>query len=299
MKSMHRTRSIVIIGAIVMSVALASVAHAATMSFMSGTTNAAIGDTIDVSVRVNSGGQTVNAAQGTIQYPTSILQVVSVNHGNSVFNVWAQEPSVNSSTGEIAFLGGSTNSFSGPSLYVLDITFAVRGNGLATLNISNAGVTAGDGTGADILSGSTGISFNIGGSSAPSQAAASSTTIVQAPPAPVQIKRPATPTSTLPTAPVLSSNLYPDASAWYNAIQNFLVQWQLPPDVTAVATALDQDPKLDPTLSEGLFDNKTFPAVSEGIWYLHVRFKIRSDGDRRRIIVSRSTRPRPVRSPQL
>ena len=125
------------------------------MSFLSGVTSASIGDTIDVSVRIDSQGQTVNAAQGTIDYPTSILQVVSVDHSNSIFNIWAQEPTVNTSTGEISFLGGSTNSFSGTSLYVLDVTFVVRGKGVATLNFANAGVTAGDGTGANILSAST------------------------------------------------------------------------------------------------------------------------------------------------
>jgi len=29
----------------------------------------------------------------------------------------------------------------------------------------------------------------------------------------------------------------------------------------------------DPTISEGLFNNKTFSPLSDGIWYLHVRFK--------------------------
>jgi hypothetical protein len=252
-------------------------AHAANMSFMSGVTNASIGDTIDVSVRIDSQGQTVNAAQGTIQYPNSILQVVRVDHSNSVFNIWAQEPAVNTSTGEISFLGGSTNSFSGSSLYVLDITFTVRGTGLATLNFANAGVTAGDGTGANILSSSTAISFRVGASSVTSGAAPGATstqaTVQQAAPAPVQIKRPAVPTTTIPVAPVLLVGLYPDPTAWYNTIGNFLVQWQLPADVTDVATAVNQNPQFDPTVSEGLFGNKTFNAAEEGIWYLHVRFK--------------------------
>jgi hypothetical protein len=43
--------------------------------------------------------------------------------------------------------------------------------------------------------------------------------------------------------------------------------------VTEVATALDQQPTFDPTISEGLFNNKTFSSISDGVWYLHVRFK--------------------------
>ncbi len=254
-------------------------AHAATMSFISSASNPSIGDTIDVSVRVDSQGQTVNAAQGIIQYSKNILQVVSVEHSNSIFNIWAQEPSVNTSTGEISFLGGSTNSFSGGSLYVLDVTFMVRGTGLATLNFANAGVTAGDGTGSNILSSSTAISFMIGnGTPAPVTGQVSSVTstpvvVQQVVPAPVQIKRPVVPTTTVPIAPVISVNLYPDQTAWYNTVGNFLAEWQLPVDVTDVATALNQDPQFAPTSSEGLFDNKTFGTLKEGVWYLHVRFK--------------------------
>lgn len=285
---MNRTKNIIFFLVVVAPIVFAGAAHAATLSFMSGVTNASIGDTIDVSVRIDSQGQTVNAAQGTVQYPSSILQVVTVNHSNSVFNIWAQEPTVNTSTGEISFLGGSTNSFSGPSLYVLDVTFLVRGTGTATLNFANAGVTAGDGTGANILSASTPISFTIGGVRPATVTASSSATatgatstqltapqavVQQAPPAPTQIKRPAVPTSTVPLAPALTASLYPDQAAWYNTIGNFLVQWPLPPDVTDVATAVNQDPQFDPTVSEGLFGSKTFSAVDEGIWYLHVRFK--------------------------
>ncbi len=277
-KNMHRAKKILFFAAIAAAILSIQAVHAATLSFMSGVTTSSIGDTIDVSVRINSEGQTVNAAQGTIQYPNSILQVERIDHSNSVFNIWAQEPSVSTSTGEISFLGGSTNSFSGTSLYVLDITFVARGTGLATLNFANAGVTAGDGTGANILSSSTAISFTVGGSNitqgvSSTQIAVSQAVVQQAPPAPVQIKRLAAPTTTVPAAPILSVGLYPDQTAWYNTIGNFLAQWTLPADVTDVATAVNQDPGFDPTVSEGLFSSKTFGAVGEGIWYLHVRFK--------------------------
>lgn len=269
MRTIKRT---VFAGMIIAVALLAHAAHAATLSLVSDVTSASIGDTVNVSVRIDSQGQTVNAVQGTIDYPTSILQIARVDRTNSVFNIWAQEPSVNTSTGEITFLGGGTNSFSGSSLYVLNITFTVHGTGLATLDFKDAGVTAGDGTGGNILSGSTGLSIRVGGSTAVAPVVASSS-IIAPPPAPVQIKRPAVATTTVPVAPALSVNLYPDQSAWYGTVGNFLVQWQLPVDVTDIATAVDQNPQTVPTVSEGLFNNKTFGALKEGVWYLHVRFK--------------------------
>lgn len=267
---MKAAKKIVFVGIMVAVAILARSARAATLSFVSGTSSSSIGGTIDVSVRIDSQGQTVNAAQGTMLYPNNLLQVVSVNNSNSIFNIWAPQPSVNTSTGEISFLGGSTNSYSGSSLYVLDVTFIARAAGVATLNFSNAGVTAGDGTGANILSSSTPISFTIGGSGAVPASGTSTQAIL---PALVQIKRAAIPTSTVPVAPVLTISLYPDQNAWYNTIADFLVQWQLPADVTDVATALNQDPQFNPIVSGGLFNNQTFGALSEGIWYLHVRFK--------------------------
>ena len=173
---MHSVKKLLVLSAAIAVVSF-NTAHAATMSFMSGVTGASIGDTIDVSVRIDSQGQTVNAAQGTITYPTDILQVVRVDHSNSVFNIWAQEPTVNTSTGQISFLGGATNSFSGGSLYVLDVVFEARGTGLATIGFENAGVTAGDGTGANILSSSTAMSFMVGAPSTAPFSGSSSTQI--------------------------------------------------------------------------------------------------------------------------
>jgi len=51
------------------------------------------------------------------------------------------------------------------------------------------------------------------------------------------------------------------------------VNWDLPNDVTAVATEVDQHPDAVPAKSEGLFDNKTFSPLEDGVWYLHVQFK--------------------------
>ena len=257
------------------------VANAATLFLTSDVQQAAVGDTVNVNVRIAS-DQSVNAAQGTLYYPKDIFDVAAVSHTSSIFDIWLAPPTVNTTTGEIAFLGGSTNSFSGASLPVFTITFRARGTGKGDVGFKSAAVTAGDGTGANVLTSSAILSFAIGGSSGvgSSNATATQPVTVAVPKTPVpppkqivRIAAPATPTTTAPAAPILSVGLYPDPSGWYNAIGNFLVQWPLPADVTNVATALNQDPQFQPTVSEGLFDNKTFGAVTEGVWYLHVRFK--------------------------
>jgi hypothetical protein len=244
------------------------VAKAATLFLTSDAQQAAVGGTVSMDVRIQS-DQSVNATQGTLYYPKDIFDVEQVTRANSIFDIWLAEPSVNTSTGEISFLGGSTNAFSGSSMLVFTVTFRARGTGTGSVGFRNAAVTAGDGTGANILSSSTVLSFTV---AAPG-AASTQAIAPQAPLPPKQITRPATPTAHVPVVPLISVSLYPSQDAWYNTIGNFLAQWKLPTDVTGVATALNQNPQFDPAVSEGLFDNKTLGAVKEGVWYLHVRFK--------------------------
>jgi hypothetical protein len=280
------TKKILFIGAagvLMFSFHAAPTAHAATMSFVSSESSASVGDMIDVSVRVDSGGQSVNAAQGTIQYPANILQVQSVDHSNSIFNIWAQEPSVNTSTGAISFLGGGTNSFSGTSLYILDVKFLVKGTGKATLDLTNTGVTVGDGSGSNILDGTTPLSISVNGMTGAAStgatavpglpntgaAAASSTAATPQP-----ITRAPIAAIGLPAAPVLTVPLYPDPTRWYNLLGDTIVLWNVPADVTQVSarashTEINTIGTPETTLSNG----QDLGTLRDGIWYVTARFK--------------------------
>ncbi len=276
---MHKTKKIILVGMFVVAILSFNAARAATLSFSSGASNASIGDTIDVSVRINSQGQTVNAAQGTIQYPSSILKVVSIDHSNSIFNVWAQEPSISTSTGEISFLGGSTNSFSGTSLYILDIKFIVRGSGLATLNFANAGVTAGDGTGANILDSSNPFSVTIGGGTVslpvvPATTPANSVTTSSSTTTPAPVTRAPVIASGLPIIPVLRIPLYPKQGVWYNVVGDTMVLWDIPTDVTQVETRVSRIKDTAPgTIQKQLLTGQDIGLLGEGQWYVRARFK--------------------------
>src|SRR5271169_2759663 len=102
------------------------IANAATLFLTSDVQQAVVGDTVNMNVRINS-DKVVNAKQGTLYYPRDIFDVEQVTHINSIFNIWLTEPSVNTSTGEISFFGGSTNAFSGSSMPVFTVVFRARG----------------------------------------------------------------------------------------------------------------------------------------------------------------------------
>jgi hypothetical protein len=227
---------------------------------------AAQGDTFTVTVRVSSVDTPINAAQGTVQFPTGILSVVSVFHTNSIFNVWLSEPTISSSTGTIAFLGGSTNAFTGNALPAFEITFRAKGSGTGTISFKDGAVTAGDGSGANVISDLKPLSITVG-----KQGVATPPIPIVAPP--IQITRPAQPASGLPAKPQLDIPPYPNSDAWYNVSIPFFISWTLPADVSGVAAVVDSSPRTVPGTSEGLFESKQFPALEEGIWYAHVRFK--------------------------
>lgn len=234
---------------------------AATLELSTGATTFVIGDTFTVDVKVNTEDAAINAAQATITYPRDVLEVAKADRTGSVFDFWFDEPTFSNESGEVKFIGGATAGFSGKSLQAIKIEFHVKGAGKAEIGITDAAITADDGEGTNVLSTSKGLSIT----SITKQDA----TLIPPP----KIKRPAVPTGKLPKKPDIFISLYPDSTAWHNVSTPFLVRWDLPGDITDVATALDKEPNFSPQKSEGLSDNKTFGALSDGIWYLHIRFK--------------------------
>ncbi len=237
--------------------------QAATLNLVTGQNTVKIGDTVTVDVKIDSPDVAVNAVQATVQFPKDVLSVTSLDYSGSVFSFWLQKPTYSNENGVVTFIGGSTEGFIGQSLEVLQISFKVIGTGQAPINFTDAAVTASNGSGSNILSAMNGVNIV-------SQASAC-TNHATAPPA--QITRPASPSPTLPTAPKITVPLYPSNGGWYNISTNFIAQWKLPNDVTGVAASLNKDPVSVPSSSDGLFDNETFPPLTNGIWYLHVRFK--------------------------
>jgi len=247
-----------------------AISQAANFSLAANQTTFAIGDTFSVDIKIDSQDTAINAAQATLQFPKGIVNVTSIDKSSSVFSFWLQDPAFSNTDGTVTFIGGTTSGFTGKSLEALRVNFKVVGVGSASLNFTDGAIAASNGSGTNVLSLMTGLNLT-------SVIKQSSTTIppgtVTGVVAPTQIKRSAVPVKNLPIKPYLNVSLYPNPDLWYNAISGFIVQWQLPADVTDVAATIDKNSSSTPAKSEGLFDNKTFSPLSDGIWYLHVQFK--------------------------
>ncbi len=236
--------------------------HAATMFLSNDGGIAHMGDGVLMTVRISSEESGFNAAQGTITFPTNILEAVSISTSPSAFTFWIEEPSFSNETGKIQFLGGDTSGLTGKALPIITVVFKIKGLGDANVVITDGAITASDGSGTNILSEMKGIKIS-----------ALSKEYSKVLEAPKQIVRMAEPSKKLPVKPEVSIPIYPLPEKWYNASTPFFVTWQLPADITDVATALNSNPSFLPNKSEGLFDGKMLPSLTDGISYIHVRFK--------------------------
>jgi len=232
--------------------------HAATLDLLSDKDTYKIGESFDVNLKIDSEADSVNGVQTTIKFDTTILDATATDKTNSIFDWWLTDPTI--SNGEISFIAASTSGFSGKSLQVLKITFKVKGAGTGDVTLSDSAITSADGSGSNVLSTSNNLKVKLAASVGQTK--------------PTQIIRPPAFVSGSPTEPEISVPLYPDPTKWNNAFAKFFVNIiKLPGDVSEVALILDKSATTIPTQSEGLFETKEFSPISDGIYYLHARYK--------------------------
>src|SRR3989344_6662876 len=84
----------------------AQIAQAATIFFSTSSGDYTIGNILNASVIVNTQGKAVNNADAVINFPTDLLEVVSISKSGSIFTLWVEEPAFSNSAGAITFNGG-------------------------------------------------------------------------------------------------------------------------------------------------------------------------------------------------
>lgn len=89
----------------------------------------------------------INALQATVFYSSDILELVSLNTGSSVVDVWVQNPDTKKA-GTVFFEGGIRNIFQGRDGEVASFVFRVKRPGVAQVSVRDASVYYADGKGA-------------------------------------------------------------------------------------------------------------------------------------------------------
>lgn len=233
-------------------------ASAATLSLSPGSGVYNTGATFTARVVVNSGGQSINAAEGTLKFNPNELSVVSANRTGSIFNLWITEPAFSNSAGTVSFSGGLPSGYTGSSGTVMNVTFRAKGSGPAKVTFSNGSVLANDGRGTNVLSGMNGGTYTI---QAASTAPAAEEVIVEY----------VAPANT-PGAPQITSSSHPDSTSWYKESSASL-QWSVPGGVTGVRTLMDRSATAIPTKVYDNPINSINLSLDEGVQYFHLQFR--------------------------
>ena len=237
-------------------------AHAATMQASPSSGSYQIGDTLRIAVTVSSPVQSINAASGTLAFPSDKLQFLSASKDGSIMTIWAQDPSYSeyAGAGSVSFEGVVPNpGFTGSNGKIITVAFRVKAVGTATLSFAQASVLANDGMGTNVLTSYMPATFTLGASVLPLST-----------PAPV-------PEAPIGNVPKIASSTHPDQTKWYSN-SNPRFSWKLPADVTGVSVLLDKTKSTHPDMvSIGAVLTYEAANLSDGVWYLHVRFKD-SDG---------------------
>ncbi len=233
---------------------LTQTAHAATLYIFPASSKVSVGNIVSARVFVSTGGRAINSADGTILFPSDMLDVLSISKSSSIFSLWVEEPSFSNGAGKITFDGGLPNpGYVGESGEIISITFRAKKQGAASIIFSDSAVRQNDGLGTNILTGVSQGTVEIGLGSE-----------VQTTPIPLQNG---------PGAPVVTSSTHPESNKWYS-ISDAELKWDVPNDVTAVSTLISKNATAIPTVVyDPPIGNKKVTGIEDGVWYFHVRFK--------------------------
>ncbi len=226
--------------------------EAAQLTVLGDKVTASPGDIIRASIYVNSEGQNINNAEGTLSFPTDLLSAESVSTADSIFNLWIEQPSFSNTFGTVSFNGGVPNpGFSGAFGKIVQVNFRAKAAGSATLSFSTGVVRVNDGLGtAATMSAMKSFSLQIGA---------------------VVVEQEPEPTFGLST-PIITSSTHPDPSKWY-PLSDATFSWAVPKDTDFVKVLFNKDPSSSPTVVYSpAIKEKTVDKLADGVWYFHAQF---------------------------
>ncbi len=244
-----------VIAVLFLFLTFAGKADAASLSFSLQTSTVTVGNIVTARVMVNTEGRAINSADVAVQFPTDLLEVVSVSKGSSIFSLWVDEPKFSNSDGKVTLSGGLPNpGYTGLAGEIVAITFRAKRGGAATLGFADSSVRLNDGLGTNALSSK--LSANLG--------------IVDT----LQQEVPVVaPTNGLPGKPAVVSSSHPDQNVWYTN-KNATFSWVVPEGVIAVQTLLGKSPDSVPTITyDSSVSQRTVSALPDGVLYFHIRYQ--------------------------
>jgi uncharacterized protein YxeA len=254
LKIFYCSKKFIIAFAVIILFILPNISHAASLFISPSASTVSVGNIFTVKIYVNTSGKSINNTEATIQFPTDMLEVVSVSKSSSVFNLWVEEPSYSNMLGTVTLNGGVPNpGYTGSNGFVSSITFKAKKTGTASVVLGDSAVRENDGLGTNILTSKTGSVIEIGVTK--------------------EIEIPATvDKDAVPARPSITSATHPNQAQWYSSnIASF--DWKIPIGVTSIQASLDKESTSIPkTAYDNSVTQKTINNISDGTYYFHLRY---------------------------
>lgn len=215
----------------------------ASLSFSPNSGSFSIGATFDVSIFVNTGGESINTVEANIKFDPKKIQVANSAAGKSFISIWAAQPSYSNAEGFIKFQGGvpspGINTSSG---LISTVTFRAVAPGKASIEfLSSSKVLLNDGMGTDILTSKSKALYNI-------------------------ILPP-------PEGPKVFSSSHSDQNKW-SQNNNLSIEWEKEDNVHEFSYILDRNPYSTPdNIPEGGETSVFYENLENGAWYFHIKAK--------------------------
>lgn len=127
---------------------LSGTANAATLYFQPSAVSAKVGETVTVTVMVNTAGEAVNALSAYAAYPTATLQALGVNTAASAFTLVAEKQL---SAGQLKLSAGQPSPGVNGVYEVATLTFKALAQGSVTLQLSDSSAVLSNSTNQDVL----------------------------------------------------------------------------------------------------------------------------------------------------
>lgn len=128
-----------------------SEAMAAQLNLVSQVQGVGVDQEFRADLLLDTEGESINAVEGKISFPAELLELKTVEDGNSIVNLWIQRPEVRavscSALCEFVFSGITPGGFNGKSGLIFSAIFEAKKEGVAKLEVKDARILRNDGAG--------------------------------------------------------------------------------------------------------------------------------------------------------
>ena len=121
---------------------------AAELYFGTHTKEAGVSQYIEAGVFLNTEGESINAVEGSVSFPSLLLLPKEIWNGNSIVSLWVEEPFLERE-GALRFSGVIPGGYEGNKGHLFSVIFQAQEEGKAVLDVLSARTLLNDGEGSE------------------------------------------------------------------------------------------------------------------------------------------------------